>query len=700
MALKFCVIALVLSGALQFGRTYDIEESNEAEDPALEERDPDPARGRYGYSRYSRQSYSSNGYHSNSYESSGYQGNSYYSNGYQGNVNSAGSAARNSSPNIDRFKAQSDSGQNVADRCFSGKSYGCDARAKYRTVDGTCNNLRRPWWGSVNTAHVRLMEPYYEDGVSEYRRSQADGTELPSARLLSRIFLPDANVSDIHTRMYLQFSQLVAHDVTLNPQESSGPKCCSDSGDAVRSLSGNCHPIVVPTNDDFYSQYGRRCLEYKQSEGVANCSVGALQPIVRSTHFIDVSFMYGSLPEKVSELRSFSRGQLKVRAVDGKAYMPTQATSGCPFAKKSCYNAGDVRVNQHLDLAVSQTVWLRLHNYIADKLIQLNPHWSNRDELVYQETRRIMGAVFQHITYNEWLPILIGPEYARKAGLSPNTNSSYFSGYNDQVNPSTLADFAGGAFRGLHSLIPGVIKLANERRGSNRVLPYSTTLQRPGDFLEEGDTYDSTLRGLGSQPEQYQDRFMTEQITNFLLDGDVPESGRSQFGDDLSARDIQRGRDFGLRPYVEYRELCGLPQVNTFRDLNDYIQGDQIRRLAQAYNDVNDIDYYIGGLLEATIQGSLSSPSFRCVFAEAFYRYKYGDRYFYEGSPSYNPGAFTPAQLSAIKGSFLSQVNCIGSDNISQMQVLAFYEPSQSNPIVPCARLKSDFDAILNQFQE
>lgn len=30
------------------------------------------------------------------------------------------------------------------------------------------------------------------------------------------------------------------------------------------------------------------------------------------------------------------------------------------------------------------------------------------------------------------------------------------------------------------------------------------------------------------------------------------------------------------------------------------------------------------------------------MFVEAFYRYKYGDRYFYEGSPSYNPGAFTP----------------------------------------------------------
>ncbi|KAI5696317.1 hypothetical protein M8J76_007904 [Diaphorina citri] len=650
----------------------------------------------YG-TRYRQSSYSSSyGYNRNSRESREY-----------GRTETSGSretygrpdpSSGLCKPRINKFKAQPEADQNIADQCFASQAPQCNRRTKYRTLDGTCNNLRRPWWGAVDTAHVRLMRPYYEDGVSSYRVSQVDASPLPNARVLSRVFLPDRNISDVHTRMYLEFSQLVAHDITLNPQESTGPKCCSDSGDRVRSTSGNCRPILIPSNDDFYSQFNRRCLEYKRSLAI-NCSVGALQPIVQSTHFIDVSFMYGSHPDKARELRSLSRGKLRVREVNGRTFMPTGDPSNCVNASSNiCYDAGDIRVNQQLDLAVSQTVWLRFHNYVAEKLIQQNPSWSNRDELVYQEARRLVIGCFQHIVYNEWLPILIGESYTKDVGLSP-TSSGYFQGYDPEVNPSTLADFAAGAFRGLHSLIPGTIKLVNERRVTNQELPFSSTMQHPGDILEVMDVFDSTLRGLTNQLQQYQDRFITEQMTNFLIDAAVPTRGlRGEFGDDLAARDIQRGRDYGLRPYVDYRELCGLSTVRSFGDLNDFMDSEQVTRLSQVYRGVNDIDYYIGGLLESVIRGTLSSPSFRCVFAEAFYRYKYGDRYFYEGPPATNPGAFTPAQLDAIKKVFLSQIICIGSDRIVKMQLQSFYMPSESNPILSCDKLKEKFDVIFSYF--
>ena len=36
---------------------------------------------------------------------------------------------------------------------------------RYRTIDGTCNNLQHPSWGSARTAFRRLLAPHYLDGT-------------------------------------------------------------------------------------------------------------------------------------------------------------------------------------------------------------------------------------------------------------------------------------------------------------------------------------------------------------------------------------------------------------------------------------------------------------------------------------------------------------------------------------------------------
>ena len=41
----------------------------------------------------------------------------------------------------------------------------CEQFARYRTADGTCNNLRRPMQGASDTTQPRFLQPAYQNGI-------------------------------------------------------------------------------------------------------------------------------------------------------------------------------------------------------------------------------------------------------------------------------------------------------------------------------------------------------------------------------------------------------------------------------------------------------------------------------------------------------------------------------------------------------
>jgi len=61
------------------------------------------------------------------------------------------------------------------------------------------------------------------------------------------------------------------------------------------------------------------------------------------------------------------------------------------------------------------TLWAREHNTVATKLAQVNPHWD--DEILFQEARHITIAMIQHVTFNEFLPVVLGKDMISKFNL-------------------------------------------------------------------------------------------------------------------------------------------------------------------------------------------------------------------------------------------------------------------------------------------
>jgi hypothetical protein len=80
--------------------------------------------------------------------------------------------------------------------------------------------------------------------------------------------------------------------------------------------------------------------------------------------------------------------------------------AGIIHTYSSVYVTGDGRASEQPALTAIHTLFMREHNRLVEGLRVVNPHWE--DERLYQHGRRILTAVAQHITYNEFLPRILG----------------------------------------------------------------------------------------------------------------------------------------------------------------------------------------------------------------------------------------------------------------------------------------------------
>lgn len=396
----------------------------------------------------------------------------------------------------------------------------CDFNARYRTLDGTCNHhVGRETWGASRTPMERLLPPAYEDGIWSARQKASDGSKLKEARTISRLMFPDVDRPHPYLNlMVMQFGQFLSHDFTqsgsITLPDGKRVKCCTPDGSAQlpsQQMHFACMPIHIEPEDEFYRQFQQRCMNFVRLAIAPdhNCQMGYAKQLSKVTHYIDGSAIYGSDIKMMADLRSFKHGQLKMFNDFNRELLPINPTADdCVQSGSACFLAGDVRVNQHLTLVAVHLLFAREHNRIAEQLQKLNPTWN--DDLLFEEARRIVIAEIQHITYNEWLPLIIGHETMLRFSLYSNSHG-YSSDYDEEINPSMTNEFTGAAFRFGHSTVQGKLFVEFNHR-LEEVIPLSDTFNNPGRFRFQ-HFYDEIMRTLVHEPMQMADNAVTAGVS-------------------------------------------------------------------------------------------------------------------------------------------------------------------------------------------
>ena len=463
---------------------------------------------------------------------------------------------------------------------------------EFRTIDGSGNNSAHFEWGAAGTEMMRMMNSGYPlaDGGEPARN---DG---PSARAVSNALCasPGSIYNPINASDFLwQWGQFVDHDFTEAP------------------VSDDTYDIPVPAGDPWFDpdNTGKQVIGLHRSAFIMN-DAGERQQVNNITSFIDASNVYGSEHELAEWLRTH----------DGTGMLKTSEGGLLPYNTDGFHNApsdddptmflgGDIRANEQAGLTCMHTLFVREHNYWAQQIAAQFPA-ADGDE-IYERARAIVAAEMQAITYNEFLPVLLGVEAM-----------GAYQGYDPAQKPMIANEFATAAYRVGHTMLSPEIKRleATDQVTADGHLPLQQAFFNPTIIENEG--IEPMLRGLASNPAQMIDTYVVDDIRNFLFG--PPGAG----GFDLASLNIQRGRDHGVPDLNTIRVAMGLPAHATLADIsNDPEIG---AAFESVYSSVDEVDPWVGMLAEPHVEGSLVGETLQAVIVDQFQRLRHADRFWYE----------------------------------------------------------------------
>ena len=456
----------------------------------------------------------------------------------------------------------------------------------------------------------RLTEARYSDGLGELYEG-ADPAEVAQ-----KIFDQDGETPNSAglSALFTTWGQFLDHDLSLTPE-----------GEHEFMSDGLGHNI------------GRS--DYAEGSGEDGPRV--YQNAI--SWQIDANNVYGSNEGRVEDVRANEGGKLKMTddPTSDRGLLPRAnedtLMAGDIEGDDTVFLAGDIRANENPNLLSMHTLWAREHNYWAEELAEAHPDWD--DDQLFDGARQIVEFEMQQITYNEWLPHLVGNAVPSADAIA----------HDPEADGQVAIEFSTAAFRFGHTMVSSSLERVLENgeavEGGHLSLMEAFFNHTP---VAEGGI-DGLLRGQTGQFAQELDTKVIDDLNFFLATPD----GVSGFS--LVALNLMRGADHGLQSYIDTREeLLGDVESSAI-DPQDFsiITSDEALQaeLASVYDSVHQVDLWVGGLAEDKVDGSQSGPLFSHIISNQFLRTARADETF--GVLDENLGADIIAQ---VKESSLSDV--------------------------------------------
>ena len=362
---------------------------------------------------------------------------------------------------------------------------------KYRTLDGTLNNLSYPNFGKKEIPFYRELPAEYADGKN------AMVTNRPNPRLLSNKLSnePEDDHNDRYMAgMFYSWGQFLDHDITRGRGGSESM------------------PISLPSGESKFSSpipFSRSAVH------PGSGSASARDQTNTTTAWVDASQIYSDNLKDANWLRTFQGGKLKVSSGNLLPFNTTNGEYDSPIDPnaptmddtkdrrtgqvRKTFVAGDPRANEHPVLTSLHTLFVREHNRICEGM----KYSGLSDEEIYQKARKEVGALIQVVSYGQWISSL-------------GVNLSYYSGYKPAARPDIMNTFATAAYR-WHTMVENdIIFRDNSCHGVGPVeLPLKDVFENPSIVRKHG--IDVLLKGISVHRSYETDLQVNNGLRNNLL---------------------------------------------------------------------------------------------------------------------------------------------------------------------------------------